>query len=549
MKRVKKLISALMALVMILSLAVPAFAADSSEKEMRRNIPLVRISGDGEALYNKDGKKVLHYRDLLSGKKDDEDDDKSGIYQSVANVLLPFLIEGLIFDKWDNYYTNLQKKIGELFGETLLDKNGEASNGTNISQATLNQVQYDMTHNKADRNGNYGLFDYYYKYDWRLDPMESADKFNEYIKSVKKATGAEKVGIMASCLGSSVTLAYIAKYGTDDICGVGMDAPTSNGAEILSETVSGKFKVDIDAINRFLADCDGFGFFSVSEFINATVDLVSKSGVVDIHKEAFKEKLYYKLVEGVTSALALSTFYTWPNYWSCVAADDYQEAINYVFGPEGSEKRTEYAGLIEKLDNYDKNVRQRLPEIYNQIKADGANLGIIAKYGCQIAPACESRNEIGDQLISVNHASLGATTAKIYGTLSDEYIADRVAEGKGKYISPDKQVDASTCQFPDYTWFVKGTTHSDWTGAENQTLWRVVTAKEQVTVDDTELSQFMVWDKNANAMVKMTEDNCNTYFWNQDNSYTKPETPAQKLLAFITSIFTWLRLLLEKIWK
>lgn len=546
----KKFLSAILALTMILSLSVlsPAFAEGSKDTTIRKNIPVIRISGDGEALYNKDGKKVLHYRDLLGGSnKEDDDDDKSNIYQSVANVLLPFLIEGLVFDKWDSYYENLQKEIGDLFSETLLDKNGEASNGTNISQATLNQVQYDMTHNKADRYGNYGIFDYYFKYDWRLDPMESADKFNEYIKSIKAVTGAEKVGIMASCLGSSVTMAYVAKYGVDDICGIGMDAPTSNGAEILSETVSGKFKFDVDAINRFLADCNGFNFFSVSEFLTATIDLVSKSGVVDIHKEAFKEKLYYKLVEGVTSALALSTFYTWPNYWSCIAADDYQNALNYVFGPEGSKKRAEYAGLIEKLDNYDKNVRQRLPELCSQIRQDGANFGLIAKYGCQIAPVCESCDEIGDQLISVNHASLGATTSKIYGTLSDEYIQQRVSEGKGKYISPDKQIDASTCQFPDSTWFVKGTTHSDWTGVENQILWNIATAKDQVTVEDLSYSRFMVWDREANKMVDMTEDNCNTYFWNQDNSYSKPVSPIQKLIALITSIFNWFRLLLQKI--
>lgn len=548
MKKNKKIISALLSMIMLLSLFTPAYATDASKKQIRRNIPVVRISGDGEALYDKDGNKVLHYRDLL-GNSEGTDSDKSNIYKSIANVLLPFLVEGLLLDKWDNYYENLEKEIGDIFKDVLLDKNGEASNGVNISQATRDAVVRDMNTNKADANGNYGMFDYYYKYDWRLDPMEAADGFNEYIKSIKRVTGAQKVGIMASCLGSSVTMAYVAKYGVGDICGIGMDAPTSNGTAILSETVSGQFKFDVDAINRFLADCDGFGLFSVNEFINTTLDLVSKSGVVDIHKDMFKEKLYYKLVQGVTSALALSTFYTWPNYWSCVEADDYQAALNYVFGPEGSEKRKEYAGLIEKLDNYDVNVRQKLPELYSQIKQDGANLGLIAKYGCQIAPFCVSCDEIGDQLVSVKNASLGATTSKIYSTLSEDYINQRISEGKGNYISPDKQIDASTCQFPDSTWFVKGTTHSDWTGVENQILWNIATAEEQVTVSDRDHSQFLVWDREQNKMVDMTEENCNTYFWNEDNSYTKPVSPLEKLFAFITSIFTWLTSLIKNYWK
>lgn len=546
----KKVISIVLTLVMVLSLAVPAFAYDTFQRDnIRKNIPVVKISGDGEPLYNNEtGEKLLHYKDLIGGISSD-DSDKSEIYESIANVLLPFIIEGIAQDKWDNYYKNLQKEIGELLGDTLLDPNGNPVEGTGISPSTTAQVEYDMTHDKKDGSGDYGNSSYYFKYDWRLDPMETADKFNEYIKAVKKVTKADKVGILASCLGSSITMAYISKYGTDDICGVGMDAPVVNGAEIISEIISGQFKIDADAINRFLIDCDQFGLFSVNELITATIDLLSKSGAIDSVTEVIKEKIYYKLVHGVTSALALSTFYTWPSYWTAVSADDYQDALEYVFGPEGSEKRTEYAGLIARLDNYDVNVRQRLPELFAQIKDDGKNFGLIAKYGCQIAPVIESRDEIGDQLVSVKNASLGATTSKVYGTLSDSYIENRILEGKAKYISPDKQVDASTCQFPDYTWFVKGSSHSNWTSAETNLLWRVVVAEKQITIDDTDSTQFMVWDNETNTMSPMTEENSNTYFWNQDQKYDKPETPMEKLVSFIKSIINWLKLVFERIFK
>lgn len=546
----KKVISVLLSLVMILSLAVPAFAAAETftSAGIRKNIPIIRISGDGVPLYdNNTGEKLLHYKDLLGGLNKDEDSDNSEIYKSIANVLLPFIIEGIANDKWDNYYKNLQKEIGELFGDTLLDKNGDPVEGTGLSNDTVKSLEYDMTHDKKDRYGNYAVWTYFFQYDWRLDPMETADKFNEYIKGVKKATNSEKVGIMASCLGSSITMAYIAKYGTDDICGVTMDGSVVNGAELLSETISGKFKIDGDAINRFLIDCDGFGLFSVNDFITSTVDLLTKSGAIDSVTGVVKEKLYYKLVQGVTSALALSTFYTWPSYWSGVSADDYQDALEYVFGPEGSEKRTEYAGLIAKLDNYDKEVRQKLPELFSQVKEDGVNLGIMAKYGCQIAPVVESRDELGDQFASVNKASLGATTSKVYGTLSDEYIAKRVAEGKGKYISPDKQIDASTCQFPDYTWFVKGVTHSNWTSQEETLLWRVATAEKQITVADTDSTQFMIYNNDTKTMSPMTATNHNTYFWSRESGYDKPETPIDKLFSLIRSILRWLNLVFEKI--
>ncbi|MCM1545391.1 MAG: hypothetical protein NC110_08855 [Ruminococcus sp.] len=549
----KKALSVLLALVMMFSLAIPAFAVAETftGTGIRKNIPVVRISGDGVALYNNEtGEKLLHYKDLLGRfGGDDEDSDNSEIYKSIANVLLPFIIEGIAQDKWDNYYKNLQKEISELFGDTLLNPDGEPVKGTGLGAESRAKVEYAMTHDKKDRNGNYNIWTYFFEYDWRLDPMETADKFNEYIKAVKKVTNSDKVGIMASCLGSSITMAYVAKYGTDDICGITFDGSVVNGAELLSQTISGKFKIDADAINRFLMDCDGFGLFSVNEFITATVDLLSKSGAVDALTGAVKEKLYYKLVHGVTSALSLSTFFTWPSYWSGVAAEDYQDALEYVFGPEGSEKRQEYAGLIAKLDNYDVNVRQKLPELFNQIKENDVNLGIMAKYGCQIAPVVESRDEIGDQFASVTKASLGATTAKVYGTLSDKYIAQRVAEGMGKYISPDKQIDASTCQFPDYTWFVKGASHSNWTSQEETLLWRVATAEKQITIDDTDSTQFMVYDNETKTMSPMTEENCNTYFWNQDNTYEKPENPYAKLFTLIKSVIKWIKLLTNLLFK
>ena len=97
------------------------------------------------------------------------------------------------------------------------------------------------------------------------------------------------------------------------------------------------------------------------------------------------------------------------------------------------------------------------------IKKAGVNLGIMAKYGSQMIPVTESSAMISDQIASVYRASYGATTSTVYEPLSDDYIAGRIEKGLGRYISPDKQIDASTCMFPDNTWFYKGATHSKWT--------------------------------------------------------------------------------------
>lgn len=541
----KKTMSLILAIILTFSCTVPAFAGIDANST-KSQIPVIRISGDGEPLYNKEGERIMHFRGLLE-KNEDEEDDNSGIYQSIANVLLPFLIEGVVFDRWDNYYNNLQKEIGELFGDALLDGDGNPVNGTGLSESRINYMNARKLEDRkiTTGRGHYNWDDYWFNYDWRLDPLFVADQFNDYVQTIKTTTKSDKVAIIATCLGTNIVTAYIAKYGLDDIHGVTFDGGVSFGSEVLSETISGKFKLDGNAIERVLVDCANYNLFDVGSFVLATVDLLTASGALDAVKGVTKEYIYYKVIEGVTSALALSTFFTWPNYWATVTAEDYDTAIEYVFGEEGSEKRKEYAGLIEKLDNYDEKVRQRIPEIMESIKAADVNLGIMAKYGSQMIPVCESSEMISDQIASVYRASYGATTSTVYEPLSEEYIAQRIGGGFEKYISPDKQIDASTCMFPEYTWFYKGATHSNWTSYEMKIMYDVATADRQLTVDDFEWGQFIVYDNETDTAYKMTEDNCRTEAWEADKDQDAPESPYAKLFVFIKSVINWFRQLLE----
>ena len=541
----KKFISLMLAVLLVFSVSVPAFAG-IDQNGTRSQIPVIRISGDGEALYNAEGERIMHFRSLLE-QNDDEEEDSSSLYESIANVLMPFLIQGIAFDNWEPYYENLEKEISELFGEALLDKNGEPIEGTGLPQHVIDQMEYNKKTDKKGNKGYYAYNDYWFKYDWRLDPLKTADDFNEYIECIKNVTGAEKVAVISSCLGTNIVSAYVAKYGTDDLNGVTFDGGVAYGAEILSETISGKFRLNAEAIERVLIDCANYGFFDVGSFLISTVDLLGSSGMLDAVAGVTKEHLYYKILEGVTSALSLSTFFTWPNYWAAVTVEDYDDAMNYVFGKEGSEKRKEYAGLIEKIENYHNLVRKNIPDIMQQIVDDGVNLGIIAKYGSQMIPVCESSDMVSDQIASVYRASYGATTSNVYETLDKEYIAKQQQAGLGRYISPDGQIDASTCMFPDNTWFYKGATHSNWTSYEMKILYDVATADRQLTVDDFEWGQFIVYDDETDTAYKMTKDNCNTEAWydNKQEAQEIPDTPYGRLLIFIKSLLKWMRELFE----
>lgn len=531
----KRLLSIMLCLLLLFSVSASAFAVPLSTKGSQ--IPLVLLGGDGDTLYDKDGNYLFQIDDL--GHLVEGSDSKE-LLRSVANVLQPFLLQGLMFNQWEPYYAALEKEIGELSEGVRLDKNGNPVDGSDISKAHRDEVRNNMSTDKKGDKGYYGFQDYRFWYDWRLDPMEVADELNSYIEGICAATGAEKVALAGRCVGCNIMLAYLAKYGYDRIYGFGLDGTSSNGGEFISEAISGKFHLDGPAIERFLTDYDELGMFQVSDFVMATVDLLVKSSAVERLTAATRATIYDKVVKGVTSALATSTFFTMPCYWGFVRAEDYDKAIEYVFGEPGSEKRTQYAGLIEKLDRYHTDVVERIPALMQGLAERNINVAIISKYGFQIVPTCESSDALADQYASVKNSSFGATTSTLYGTLPDDYIAAREAEGKGRYISPDRQVDASTCLFPDYTWFTKGARHGNWTATENELMYTVTTADRQLTIDDFDLTQFMVWDSENKTMVPMTADNCQTEYWVADASVDHPTSFLQKLKNYFSALKVWL---------
>ena len=548
----KKIISLVLTAIMLFSLAMPATAASNfNAVSSKSQIPVIRILGDAEPIYDAEGNKVFHLRTAFTGGGSDEseDDGDNEILESVANILLPFLIDGLLTDNWEPYYKNLQKEIGELTGNAKLDVNGEPVDGTGLSaerQAFLENARHN---DQKGKKGYYGLYDYHFWYDWRLDPLHNADLLNDYITDIKNSTGCDKVGINASCLGTIVTTAYVAKYGVKDIQGIGFTGSLANGSEFLSEAISGKIDVNSAAVNRMLIDTTALGEIKLDEFINLSLELVLASGLVEFIESDIRENLYDKVAKGVTSALALSTIFTYPSYWATVSNEDYEDALLYVFGENYADESHEYAGLIKKIDNYHQTVRLHFTDIIKSIKAGGANFGAIAKYGFQIAPICQSYASVADQFVSVKRASFGATTSTIYDTLSAEHIDAKVAANLGQYISPDKQIDASTCIYPDYVWFVKNSSHSEYTEYEKKILYDVATADRQLTPADFEWSQFMVYDYETDTMAKMTTENCNTEKWEAKEDRDEGKDTPAFWFNFLTIFLKWLTQLFSKLSK
>lgn len=532
----KKLISTLLAVLMLFSVIIPVSAANEIDSEQKN--PIIYIRGNGNPIYDRYG-----YQAYPLSVSDNE------MTSALVDALMGDFIKAVTLGKWEEYYDAFETELAKFFEGCALDENGNIANDSGIANVCYDINKENMNSDYLNADGNSELFSYVFWYDWRLDPFEIADQLEEYIDHVLAATGAKKVSVVGKCLGGSFLLAYLAKYGGSKLRRVAFDCTVGGGCEEASDLFSGKANVDFEAMERKYTDdnviiTDGFtdgdqSQMVLNDFIRATLNVVNETDRLKLTEKAATE-IYNRLSKELTPRLCMATFGGWPGYWTNVTKDSYEDAKNIIFYGACEDYAEKYKGLIEKLDRYDVQVRQRIPELLNSVKEEGVDFGVLSKYGYQISPLIESRDMIGDSLVSLHASSFGATCSTVNTTLSDEYISQRQQEGYSKYISPDKQVDASTCVFPDSTWIIKGMTHENWAACNDQLIYTICTSEEPLTVDSMDkYPQFMVYDRDADNIIPMTSDNCNVTNWDASGIST------HNFKQYFKAFFDWFKAIIE----
>lgn len=508
-------------LVMTMLFAVMAPAASAVAVPQAGKTPIIYIRGNGEQIYAADGVTpiVASFEDLgLEGDASNSDSgiDKDTIVETAVNILKPFVMEGLIFDQWDNYGKVLYEEIAPLFVDAGLDYNGNPLNGTRIGIKEL-----EASENMAKSRWYFDINQaYQFCYDWRLSPYdeETLKRLHEYVGTVMRVTGSTQVSLYARCLGGSLLSAYIDTYGKEGhIKNVMFSDVLSNEATFISKAFSGQIEFDAKMIERYAGQLDycgknvsnGVGFVFGDLLYEIVFQSMSFFNQVEITDslldgvESLYERLYKALVPALCHAMG---FATQVNNWSCVAEEDMDTALDLMFGVEGTETREMYAGLIEKIQKYRGKISSNLTGFYDRAKANGIHIGFLGKYGYLNAPLTVDSDLLSDSLVSLEHATMGATCAKIGKKLTDEQLANSI----DKYVSPDKQVDLTTCYSPDTTWIFKNTHHN--IAEQTDPVIKAFLNGDNETVDSVKAkygySQFNVYDDETKTFTAMTEDNC-----------------------------------------
>lgn len=550
----KKIISLSLILIMLLTAATPVFSLAASQEQVT---PIVYIRGNGEPIYNAQGEEVVADIGKISlGGDEDEEKTKDKIVEAVVNILLPFLTEGLIFDKWDNYGRAIYDEISHLFAEAILDGNGDPQYGTGVPESVIEKSEQIASKDQF-KGGKYDFYAYMFRFDWRLDPYEHVDRLHEYIKTVLKATKKSQVSLAARCLGGSLLTAYLEKYGKEGLIKNVMFCDVlSEGCTVISKGFSGQIDFDSKSIQRYVGQldfCDEIGFgvgFGIpllaDEIVTKTLDLFTQVGVVDALSGSIEE-LYGKLYKALIPALFHSFGYaSQPIYWTFVEEEDFDRALNLMFGEEGSEARTYFAGLIEKINNYRAKIITNRDRLFETFTEDyGIHMGVIAKYGLLNPPFVTGYNELSDGLASLEDSSFGATCANVGSVLSEEYISSRVAAGKGDCISPDKCVDTSTGLFPETTWVIKNVHHDDF-DRSGKALAEKFLSGSGITVENSGFARFRINDYSTNTVADMTEDNCADLEWiSMPEEEPTTETRLASLMRFLTMLLDFITKLIK----
>ncbi|HOD03085.1 MAG TPA: hypothetical protein PKN28_07135, partial [Clostridiales bacterium] len=191
----KKLISYAVAIIMLIATLSPAAFSAENSCDCGQS-PIVYISGLGSASLIRD-----------AGSENEQQLWKIDTEYAIKEfaTLAPSVAALMATGNYDAFGDDLIAVIKTVFGDLALDGDGVSSD-----RVTYELREYTSSEHGLDR-------DYYFAYDFRISPFETAALLKTAVETVKELTGHKKVSFKASSMGGVIAMAYLSAYGTEDI--------------------------------------------------------------------------------------------------------------------------------------------------------------------------------------------------------------------------------------------------------------------------------------------------------------------------------------------
>ncbi len=375
--------------------------------------------------------------------------------------LIPYAIKEAVIPLVSTIITQRDCGLSDAFGKVskeafkiqAADNEGNTYENIDIyrykSMATVSEEDYRWLNIMVPMQGLIDVVGadhvYFFTFNLAGDPMASVDELDEYIQTVKAETGHDKVNLLSVSLGGTIFTAYAEKYGdkNDISCAVNAVA-VLNGTNIFNDFMSRSWNLSDEFLysDYFPIVMEESGSKAYGYLINIALRLLPKQVLMDCLTQ-FYEGLHGNLLSKI------------PQFWALVSSDAYPElADKYLSGDE-------YAVLRAKTDSFQQ-ARLNLEQNMKDMMANGTRIHNICGYNLavgdvqysffKIVESAESVN--GDAIIPIESTSAGATAAQVNKQLEGVDLSS-------KYVSPDGEVDLSTCALPDNTWLFVNMHHEN----------------------------------------------------------------------------------------
>lgn len=468
----KKIISLLLCAVLLIGCVIPAFAADENDYD---GPPVVVVRGfDFMGLQYEDGSPALTFT-----------------FGNIFPGVMKLLLNMMIFNK-EGIVDTLVETANTLFGPIAADNNGNSLENIGVIQYPKSMAEYPDFYDTHDYGNEEGVLAtaidavgaencYYFTYDWRKSPRELAAQLNTLIETAKADTGKDQVRLVSASMGTVVACAYMYYYGYDSVYNSIFLSGALNGIYTIGDLFKGDILFDGDILGSFLENAVS----GSNVIVKLLVKLVTRTKVLNLACN-YVNSLVEDHKDRIFDAGLRNSFGLAMGIWSMCPEADFDACVEYMFG----DCKDEYPLVMDELAEM-RNFLFATEDIIDGAIERNIPVAFLSNYNLPMTPVTVRCAAQGDRVIETYGTSFFATAAEFGKTLTDEQLAG-VAE---EFISPDRVINASTCRYPDCTWFIKDAAHvasTYQTDYAQFVSWLVMSDTQKTVYDNALYPRFML---------------------------------------------------------
>lgn len=286
-------------------------------------------------------------------------------------------------------------------------------------------------------------------------------------------------------------LSYLTVYGNERIRAVVFDSVAIYGESFNGELMTGQVTLDAHGLynyfNSVLASMLPYHAIA-SELFGAAERL----GLIDLLSRLGNEAIRH-LKTRIIREFLLPLYCNWPSVWAMVPDEYLDAAMHYVFDELYAGQ--DHTALQQKIQTYNTQVRVHKAETLRALNQT-ANVYVLSRTGFASIPLTPSCGNLSDGIVDTKYSSFGATTSDYGETLPDSVLENT----NPAYLSPEKDIDASTCLFPEQTWFLRNTRHT--LSNDEALIAALLNEQTQATVNTfAAFPRFLIYDDSTETLL------------------------------------------------